>query len=182
MKKSHRFEPKHRYGALAALLLATALPSQASAKDVPGTPLTMTVISDNAFGRTVTEGKYEQAIDRITRNGRRIPKRFADQTNLCVAYTKTYEIEKARIACDAAISFVEQRGARAWRGTWYESAAVRAYQSDLAVALSNRGVLLAATGDADLAERDFVAAIELETALTSTVENNLERLGQLTIS
>ena len=182
MKKSYSPKPKHKYGALTALFVAATLLSHASAEDVPDVPLTMTVISDDAYGKTVTKGEYEQAIDRITRNGRRIPKRFAGQNNLCVAYTKTNEIEKARIACDAAISSIERRGVRASIGTWYYSAAVHAYQSDLAVALSNRGVLLAAIGDADLAEQDFVAAIELKTALTSTIESNLERLGQLTTS
>lgn len=182
MKKSYELQPKHKYGALATLFVAAAFSSHASAEDGPDTPLTMTVITNHAYGKTVTRGEYEQAIDRITGNGRRVSKRFAEQTNLCVAYTKTNEIEKARTACDAAVSSVERRGARASRGTWYASAAVHAYQSDLAVALSNRGVLRAAIGDADLAERDFVAAINLNTALTSTIENNLERLGQLTTS
>lgn len=182
MKNSYDLKPKHKYRALAAVCVAAALSSHASAEDLPDAPLTMAVISDDAYGKAVTKGEYEQVIDRITKNGRRIAKRFAEQTNLCVAYTKSNDIEKARIACDAAISSVERRGVRAATGSWHYGAAVHAYQSDLAVALSNRGVLLAAIGDADLAERDFVAAIELETALTSTIENNLERLGQLTTS
>ena len=104
------FELKHKYAALAALVVAANFASQASAEDLPDTPLTMTVISDHAYGRTVTKGKYEQAIDHITRNGRCVPERFADHSTLCVAYSKTYEIEKARAACDAAVRPVEKEG------------------------------------------------------------------------
>lgn len=47
---------------------------------------------------------------------------------------------------------------------------------DYEIALSNRGVLMAAAGDKDLAKQNFLAAIELDTKLTSVVEGNLERL------
>lgn len=175
-------ELKHRYVALAAVFVAATLSSPASAEDAPDARLTMTVISDDAYGRMVTKGNYEQAIGRITRNGRRAPDKFADQTNLCVAYTKRYEIEKARTACDAAVSAMEKAGLRTGGNPWHNDASMDARQSNLAVALSNRGVLLTATGEAARARRDFLAAIQLESAVTSIAENNLERLGQLTTS
>ena len=65
------------------------------------------------------------------------------------------------------------------KSAWHYNAAVDAHPSDLAVALSKRGVLFTATGDSDRANQDFLAAIELESAVTS-VEKNLRRLGQLT--
>ena len=135
----------------------------------------MTVIINDAHGSKVQSGNYERAIDRITRHGRRVPDRYADQVNLCVAYTKTKEIQKASNVCEAAIASVKQRERLALNSPKTSSKA-RAYRTDLAIALSNRGVLRAATGDKDLAKQDFLTALELDTMLTSIVEGNLERL------
>lgn len=110
--------------------------------------------------------------------GRRSNYEFAEQTNLCVAYTKIRDVEKASTACDAAVAQMKEQEDRASRSRSERSAEVRAYRSDLAVALSNRGVLLAATGDAELARKDFRAAMALQTRVASIVEGNLQRLQQ----
>jgi len=182
MNKSMEMKPKHRYVTFVTLLLAATVSTAALAKSAEVRPFTMAVILDAAHGKKVTSGRYEQAIDRLTRQGTRGSTRFEDQVNLCVAYAKTSEIDKASTACDAAIARVKQRGERALRHRSDRSLAARAYKADLALALSNRGVLKAATGDSELARKDFLDAMELQTDLTPIIENNLERLTQLDIS
>lgn len=171
---------KRKYAALGALLVTATVSAPASAENEAATPFTMAVISNEAYGQRVTSGEFDQAIDNITAGGRRSRDRFADQNNLCVAYTKTSEIKKARIACNAAVARVKKQAS--WRRTSASdySGKGQAYRADLTVALSNRGVLLAATGDAELARKDFLAAIELQTRSSSIAESNLERLEQLT--
>lgn len=182
MKNSHETKTNYRYAALGTLLIAASLSAPALAENPQPKLFTMAVISDDAYGITVTKGKYEQAIDRITRNGDRLARSFADQINLCVAYTKSHEIDKAGTACDAAIAQVKKKETRVARIKNDRDPEVRAYRANLALALSNRGVLLAATGDADLAKKDFDAAIALQSRLTSIIENNLERLNQVSAS
>jgi len=182
MKKSYVMKTKYKYAALGTLLIAATLSAPASAENAQPGEFTMGVISDDAYGITVTKGKYEQAIERITKNGKRLPRSFADQINLCVAYTKSYEIEEAGAACDAAIAQVKKQERRVSRINNNRNPEDRAYRANLALALSNRGVLLAATGDAGRAEQDFYAAIALQTRLTSIIEGNLERLDQMSAS
>ena len=178
MKKSYVMKQKHAYAALGALLFAATVATPVSAEESATTPFTMTVISDAAYGHSVVNGKYERAIDKLTRDGRLLRDEFADQTNLCVAYTKTRDIQKAGDACNAAIANVKKREGRVSRTSNKRSAEFRAYQSNLAVALSNRGVLRAATGDVELAKQDFQTALDLQTRLSTIVEGNLQRLEQ----
>lgn len=159
-----------------ALLLGPVFSMPVTAEETPAAEYTMAVIKNEAYGRRVTAGKYEQAIDRITRGGGRVKDRFADQVNLCVAYTKTKDIENANAACNAALAGLRKQEARATRskkGPLYGN-----YKKDLAVALSNRGVLFAVSGDAERAKESFAAAIELQTSLSHIAESNLERLRQ----
>lgn len=182
MKKSFEMKVKYKYAVLGTLLIAATLSAPVSAENTQPSQFTMGVISDDAYGVAVRKGKYEHAIDRITKGGKRLPGSFADQNNLCVAYTKSYAIEKASSACDAAIAQVKNKERRVSRINNDRNPEVRAYRANLALALSNRGVLLAATGDAGRAEQDFYAAIALQTRLTSIIESNLERLDQVSAS
>ena len=159
-----------RRALLAGLILAGTMSTTAAAHEAGLAPFTMAVISNEAHGSTVKSGKYELAIDRITAKGRRTPGVFAEQVNLCVAYTKTGNIEKASAVCNAAITKVENLPRYLRKA------------SDLALALSNRGVLLAAIGDHESAKQDFLGAIELDTRLTSIATSNLERLDRLSAS
>jgi len=132
---------------------------------------TMTVIKDESQGRRVLEGDYDAAIDRITaaRHGSRDP--FSSQTNLCVAYTKAGYLDKADEACNAAVAIVRERRQSQPRTSstfTYIDAGIRA---DLAVALSNRGVLNAARGDTDKALADFRASLELDAGLSAPAIN-----------
>lgn len=176
------FKSKHKRAACIAVLLAAAASGQAAAEGSEPEPFTMAVIIDAAYGRQVTLGHYNQAIDRITRHGTRESRRFQEQVNLCVAYTKTLEIEKASNACDAAIANVVEREGRKRTLRSERSAEARAYQVDLALALSNRAVLLAATGETERAKQGFLEAMDLQTALKPIIENNLLRLNQITSS
>lgn len=182
MKKSQKTKHLHNFAALAALLITATTSIPALGHEDQAVPFTMAVILGEAHGSKITAGKYQQAIERITKSGRRLPKYFADQLNLCVAYVKTHEIQKASTACEAAIAEVKKQEARVSRIRNDRNQQVLAYRANLALALSNRGVLLAAIGDAELAKQDFLTAIELQTALTTIVENNLERLIRITRS
>ena len=142
----------------------------------------MAVVIDAAYGKEITLGHYNQAIDGITRHGTRQSKRFQEQVNLCVAYTKTREIEKASNACDAAIENVVEREGRVRKLRSGRSAQARAYQVELALALSNRSVLLAATGETERAKEGFLEAMDLQTELGPMIQNNLARLDQMASS
>ena len=123
---------------------------------------TMTVIVDAAHGSKVAAGRYERAIDKITASkSKRDP--YSRQTNLCVAYTKTGELDKATAACEAALEMMLSK-----------SRPDRVY---LALALSNVGVLHAAKGSHEIARKSFRQALELNSGL-SAPKINLERLAK----
>lgn len=157
--------------ALAALLVAAG-PLAAHETDPA---YTMTVIIDSAYGGKVTAGKYERAIEKITaRENSRDP--FSRETNLCVAYTKTGELDKATEACEAALAIMlaGDMPRRSYRGTAHSGKSDRVY---LALALSNLGVLQAAKGSTDSARKTFREAVELGTGL-SAPRINLDRLAR----
>ena len=176
MKKSHEIKQGQLGTALGTLALAATLLTPAWAEDAPTTPFTMTVFSDQAYGKKVVSGKYGQVIKKITAGGHRARDKFASNNNLCVAYAKNRDIDKAVVACDAAIAQIRKREHRISKIP--RSAEALVYRSNLAVALSNRGVLRAVSGDIELAEADFRAAINLQTDQASIFESNLVRLQQ----
>ena len=157
--------------ALAASLVACA-PLAAQETDPS---YTMTVIVDTAHGSKVTAGKYERAIEKITASkSNRDP--YSKQTNLCVAYTKTGELDKATEACEAALAITldTQSPRRSYFGARQARKTDRVH---LALALSNLGVLHAAKGSPEIALRTFREALELDTGL-SAPKVNLARLSR----
>lgn len=112
----------------------------------------MTAVTDRALGEVVLAGDYGTAIRELEGANYR---RFESSTNLCVAYTLAGEYQKADEACAAAVELSER-------------AAVR---RDVAVALSNRGVLRAVSGDPSGARQDFSRALEIERGLYPANEN-----------
>ncbi len=174
MKTSTDVKTTHAFAIACTLLLGFSMP--ATAGETPAAAYTMAVIKDEAHGRRVTAGKYQQAIDRITRGGTRVTDRFADQVNLCVAYAKTRDIDNANASCNAALAGLKRQEAYATRSK--KSPLYGSYKRDLAMALSNRGVLFAVSGDTQRAKESFAAAIELQTSVSHIAENNLERLQQ----
>jgi tetratricopeptide (TPR) repeat protein len=156
--------------ALAASLLACA-PLAAHESDLA---YTMTIIIDAAHGGKVASGKYDRAIEKITASkSDRDP--YSKQTNLCVAYTKTGELDKATRACEAALAITldAKKPRRNYLGHAHAGRADRVY---LALALSNLGVLHAATGSPEIARKSFREALELDTGL-SAPKVNLARLA-----
>jgi len=81
-------------------------------------------------------------------------------------------------ACDGAVVKAKERQ-RLGATHYARTAEDDWYRRNLAIALSNRGVLLAARGDADFAKVDFLAAIELETPQSDAISGNLIRLSQI---
>jgi tetratricopeptide (TPR) repeat protein len=134
---------------------------------------TMTIIIDAAHGSKVAAGEYERAIEKITASNSKRD-RYSKQTNLCVAYTKTGELDKATDACEAALAIMldDRKPGRSYLGPKQAEKADRVYT---ALALSNLGVLHAAKGRPERARKSFRKALELETGL-SAPETNLERL------
>lgn len=178
MEEIIKLKTKQNFAALAALVLFATLSTEAAAHDAPANPYTMAVIIDEAYGRAVSSGKYDAAIEKITNGSNRSSDFFSSQVNLCVAYAKTMEIEKASTACDAAIAHLRKQESRVSRIRNTRNLAVRTYRSNLSAALSNRGVLLAATGKTALARDDFVAAINLDTRHSGLAAANLDRLEE----
>lgn len=126
----------------------------------------MSVILDRAHGDLVQQGDYQNAIAQIAHGDQRMP--FAASNNLCVAQTKLDDFAEAALSCDIAVQlagFAAENGHR----TDVD------YVTELAIALSNRGVLRAHTGDAAGAEEDFRKAVELEPN-TDTPAQNLSHL------
>ena len=136
---------------------------------------TMTVIIDAAHGGKVVSGKYERAIEKITASKSRRDS-YSRQTNLCVAYTKTGELDKATEACEAALANTRDKKnpRRSTPGPAYTGRVDRVY---LALALSNLGVLHVAKGSPDIARKTFHEALELDTGL-SAPKVNLARLAR----
>lgn len=151
------------------VLMSTAIAGEKAPK------FTMTVISNESGSSKVLKGDYASAVERITSGKKTSRTGFASLTNLCVAYTKLGEIERAGEACEAAVQLVrKRRGERAHSGR-LDDATATADRSDLAIALSNRGVLFAARGEWDRAFDDFEASHDLDVSLRAP-STNLARL------
>jgi hypothetical protein len=126
----------------------------------------MAFFSDSAQGTTILSGKYDQAIEKINTKvdaGRDLHM----NTNLCVAYTKSGNIEEAVVA---AKTFRKVRRSE----LSYETPA-QARARYMAITLSNRGVLNAVKGDLNAARADFDAALAQQ-ARVSSVRTNIEKL------
>ena len=157
--------------ALCMLSLALACAPAWSGSKEP--KFTMTLFSDHAQGLSILDGDYKQAIKKI--NAKMSDRdRFQVETNLCVAYTKSGELEAAEEACEAALAAAESQKVSRHISAFGSTRYVARKQS-IAIALSNRGVLKAVKGDFDSARQDFDAAIDLRAQL-SAPKTNLERL------
>ncbi len=146
---------------VASLLLVVAGPLVHAAEPQPA--YVMTVVADKAHGEQVVSGAYEEAIAAITSPQKRHRDTFAVNNNLCVAYTKSNDLAKAKQACADAL-----RTSKNSFGPWYVADRKR---TDQALALSNRGVIRAITGDDEGAREDFQRAIKLGRKLSAPVEN-----------
>lgn len=174
----HQSRYKYRVGALlrvpclTAICATTLLAAQPATADGVPSVYEMSVIEDTAQGRRLTKGDYTNAIEELEAPALFDRATFAKSNNLCVAYTMTMKFDEAALACDAALEIRERVRLPA---PWYASAINRTKVRDKALALSNRGVLRAVTGDVAGARADFERAIALEAELDAP-EANLIRL------
>jgi len=176
MKHSITANIRHAPLVLVAALVAGTLTPEARADEQPETPLTMIVLKDTAYGISIASGNYQRAISKLTASVSSGRDKFATYNNLCVAYAKSKDLESALQACDAALAAVKERdyGSRSrYRG--YDQRYAQ-YQADMAVALSNRGVLLAVGGDESAAAKAFEDALSLDTRYSSNIAGNLDRM------
>ena len=128
----------------------------------------MSVVIDRAYGELVSKGRYERAILRIASHPNRFP--FATANNLCVAHTLVGQYRHATRHCDEALEIAGEIARTGLRKD-------RDATTEWALAFSNRGVLRARMGDADGAEQDFRAAIELR-GESQVPMHNLVHLGE----
>lgn len=136
----------------------------------------MVAFSDLAHGRLITNGKFNEAIRRIE-TSRSTRYAFEKASNLCVAYTKAKALDKAAEACNDA---VKARTGSAESDRFVYSAEANRRVRDEAIALSNRGVLRALTGDRDGARADFERSVELQDFLREP-SANLEHLASFDV-
>jgi Flp pilus assembly protein TadD len=159
-----------------ALAALTALLGPASVMAETGSPtgFVMNYYEDAAQGALVEDGAYQTVIDRLAARTTDGARRVADQINLCVAYTKTKQIDKATESCDLALA---RAGKSVIRSSLYESRRVARARADeeRAIALINRGVLYAVTGDVQEARELFELAADLQTR-NESAEMNLVML------
>ncbi len=140
----------------AAAVAANLFAASALAHEVAQEPMAagyqMAAVIDRAHGNVVISGDYGKAIEDLGNKSRR---HFESSTNLCVAYTMTGNLEKADAECAAALELSEKSSVR----------------RDIAVALSNRGVVKAVSGDLSGASEDFSRALEIHGDLRQASEN-----------
>ena len=133
----------------------------------------MAFFQDSAQGSRILNGKYDQAIKTINA---KVDAGHAlhVKTNLCVAYTKSGNIEAAEVACEEAVTAAKTFHKVRRSELSYETP-TQARARYLAVALSNRGVLNAVKGDLDAARADFDAALAQHSRV-AFVRANIEKL------
>lgn len=134
------------------LFCASAQAHETVADDSIASRYKMAAVSNRARGNVVLAGNYRRAIEALDGKG---AKQFASSTNLCVAYTMTGELQKADVECGAALKLSQDK----------------ALHQDMAIALSNLGVLKAVSGDTNGAQQDFTRALQLNRKLSEAGEN-----------
>lgn len=159
------------YGLLVAIFagLFGSAAAQAGEKSADG--YVMTVYSDTRYGSAVLEGSPDAVIGKLMRDHDGNPKYLADLIALCVAYTQTKQIDRAVEACDYAIAAAEKEARRLERSSPYGSYLTRTADTGRAIALTNRGVLHAVSGQSDQARAMFEQALGLKSREGSAAIN-----------
>ncbi|MDX1555879.1 MAG: hypothetical protein R3212_07635 [Xanthomonadales bacterium] len=127
----------------------------------------MLVHNDTTQGAHLAAGRFDEAAAHEAK-GR--PTAFDTHNNRCVMLTMKGEYADAEAACNEAVaaSEIESRGEVGWFG-------IATMRYEQAMALTNRGVLRAVSGDFEGARADFEAAIALD-ASKNAARGNLARL------
>lgn len=155
----------------AALLAIAAGPADADELDPR---LTVTFITDAPAGEAIGKEQYDLAVRKLENTNGRGINDFYIANNLCVSYLKVGEAAKARDACEVAVARIKD----IVKTSRSSSALTSTYQTMLAIALSNRGVVYIVNDMPGLARSDFEAAIDIRTGLAQP-KINLARLAEL---
>lgn len=138
----------------------------------------MLVVDDTSSGRKVLSGDFDAVIDGFSADKVRVQNTFATYTNICVAYTKSKQVEKAIEACDLAVAHSEKVYKQVDESRKSTRTKRQQAREDLAVAMSNRGVLFAVSGKDDKAMESFETAVKLD-ADQRYARANISRLSEL---
>jgi hypothetical protein len=136
-----------------AFAVALLAGSAAQAADQPRT-FELTAFSNGTAGAALLSGDYNTAIQELSSHAHSLD---ADSTNTnrCVAYAVTRQLQAARTACDAAVRDAQQQIASLPVSmSWARSE----YRDYLALAYSNRAVLNWISNDAAAAQADLKKA------------------------
>jgi len=126
---------------------------------------------EHSSSRALVEGDYTTAIELVLSKGRPrgMEDRLAAATNLCVAYTLKGDFVEAGSVCETALELAERID---------EDVSIGAFRSEAAtgVAMTNRGVLRALSGDMPGAASDFREAVAMKSTPRASARNlaNLE--------
>jgi hypothetical protein len=127
--------------------------SAAYADDQPRT-FALTAFSNGTGGAALLSGDYNVAVEQVATRLHTLDSETIN-TNRCVAYAMTRQMQAARTACDAAIRDAqEQITSLPVSMTWARSE----YRDYLALAYSNRAVLNWMSNDVSAAETDLKKA------------------------
>lgn len=157
---------------LLSCLLVPATTNAQSSKPVFG----MAVFLSSHFGPEIESGKVDAAIEALESEEPADPDDYERSSNLCVAYIKAKDLQKATNACDEAVRQVQNQTDSLAEKKFVPRKKRVALKEDLAVALSNQGVVTALNGDLEQAEKLFQESIEL-VSRDKMVKGNLERLN-----
>jgi tetratricopeptide (TPR) repeat protein len=158
---------KMQCAAFIAASLSATLPAFASAeaeRRATAAGYQLAAITDQAYGARILAGDYSTAIAQLSGRSRR----FETSTNLCVAYALSGRFDEAERACDDALKRSERSA------NDRQALHRRADHRDLAIALSNRGVVRAMRGDLLGALTSFARAVEVQDGFAQA-RNNLDR-------
>ena len=152
------------------------------ASERPAEGYIMTVYEDLAQGQAILVGSPGAVIDALTATDSDRKLSFAEKVNLCVAYTKVKRIDDATVACDAAMMASHKEAQRIRRMTSKLYANPGDARDVVMLALSNRGVLHALTGEQEKARELFEQALDLpsrrsDSQIRTSAAQNLARLG-----
>ena len=128
------------------------------------------------YGAEIESGKIDAAIAALESDSASSDSAYVRSNNLCVAYIKAKDLEKATDACDEAVQQIRTASETLAEKKYVPRKKRVALREDLAVALSNQGVVVALNGDAEQAEKLFRESIELDRR-DKMFKTNLERLS-----
>ena len=143
-------------------LWATSLLLASFASHAGSNGYKMVVIAEDALAAPIQAGTLTTALSAAATQ--QVPDPYARQMNLCVAYSKEGDIDKAKDACHKAVTLVRQSSKRPAE----LQRELRSY------AYSNRGVARLLSGDNIGALADFQRANDIEASVIS--QHNLGKL------